>query len=77
VKKKPEEITVEGQVLDTDIRKVVKHGSSHHISIPADRPQPGWKKFLTATLLEVRLIKDNEGDDSILITRPKKKKVKP
>ena len=69
MKQKPEEITIEGKVLDKENRKVVRHGDSMHAGIPK---KPLWKKFLTADLLEIRLVKDNDGELIMVITRPKR-----
>ena len=68
MKQKPESIIVEGEVLDKEKRKVVRHGDSMHTGIPK---KPLWKKFLTADLLEVRLVRDNDGELVMVITRPK------
>lgn len=68
MKEKPEEIIVEGEVLDKEKRKVARHGGSMFAGIPK---KPLWKKFLTAELLEVRLVRDAEGELIMVITRPK------
>lgn len=78
MKEKPEEIVVEGKVLDRENRKVAHHGGSVFAGIPkkrSDQHDPGWKKFLTATFLTIRLVKDNDGETLIVITRPKKQEV--
>lgn len=68
LKEKPEEITIEGKVLDKEKRKVVKHDASVYSGIPK---KPLWKKFLTAELLDIRLVRDNDGELIMVITRPK------
>ena len=68
LKEKPEEIKVEGEVIAKEKRRIVKHDASVYSGIPK---KPVWKKFLTATLVEVRLVRDNDGELVMVITRPK------
>ena len=66
VKKKHAEISLEGEVLDTAQRHVTRHGNSDHVSIPQT-----WKKLLKGTILEISLVKDHEGEISIVCNKPK------
>ncbi len=74
MKHKKEEVTVSGEVLDTEQRHVVRVGGSNHISLPRNRPNPSWKSFFTKTVLNLKLVRDEDGDLCILITMPEKQK---
>lgn len=67
VKKKHAEISVTGEVLDTSQRQITKHGNSEHVSIPQT-----WKKLLKTPILEISLVKDNEGELCIVCSKPKR-----
>ena len=76
MKKNPEKVTLSGEVIGKEQRNIVKHGTSHHVSIPAK-----WRKFfskplidLSKPLLELRLVKDDDGGTVILITRAENEK---
>jgi putative transposon-encoded protein len=67
VKEKHGEIHLDGEVLDHDERKVSRHGSSDHVSLPK-----AWvQKYLKGTVLELTLIRDSEGDLCIVAHKPK------
>lgn len=70
MKKKSEHVELNGEVLDKDKRNVVRIGSSNHISLPAK-----WKKFLTSPILELRLVKDEDGELCLIITKPSKEEL--
>lgn len=70
MKKKSEHVELSGEVLDKDKRNVVRIGSSNHISLPLK-----WKKFLTSPILELRLVKDEDGELCLIITKPSKEEL--
>lgn len=71
LKKKPEEVEVSGQVLGMEKRVISRQGTSNHVNLPAR-----WKRFFVEPLLELRLVKDDDGDVCILITKPEKESEK-
>jgi len=73
LRKKAEEIAVEGEVLDKIERQLSKGGSSDHFNIPSD-----WTKRIlrglnrTLVVFEGRLIHDEEGNLCIVFTKLKR-----
>jgi len=65
--KKPQEITMQGEVLDSATHKLSHGGNNDHVNIPH-----GWKKYFCSPLLEINLVKEENGELCLVITKIKK-----
>lgn len=65
-----EPLEIKGIVLDNETRKVTRIGTSNHVSIPA-----WWKRLFCTPIVEISLIRDEDGETCILISKPKKEAV--
>ena len=68
-KKRDDEVVFEGEVIDSTQNGLHKIGGSYHNRIP----MPWYKRFGNA-VLEIKLIKEQDGSYSILIQHIKEEK---
>jgi len=76
LKEKPEEVVVDGEVIDKDKRKIVRYSTTDHVSIPKSWVK-NFRDAMHKPLLDLRLVKDQDGEVLIIITRVKEDAEKP
>jgi len=70
LKRSPEQVEVKGEVLGKSERKLTRVGSSEYVNVPAE-----WLKklkFLNRPVIQVELVRDEDGEHVLIISRVKK-----
>lgn len=69
MKKKSSELSLEGELLESEKRNLTPRGNSKGVNIPKS-----WLEKLRATVFVLDLVKDEDGELCIVISKPKDKR---